>query len=142
MSNSRSRQGRDRGVVAINFCGGCNPMIDRREIALEIKDALLERGLSVVFNNRTADATVQLSGCARNCVASQQAADRPAVAIAGRSIDAFAVDEDQLASRAVTALVTLLDGHGGRTAEQHAADALPQHDEASPSACKDHEVSR
>jgi hypothetical protein len=141
MSNSRSRQGRDRRVVAINFCGGCNPMIDRREIALEIKDALLERGLSVVFNNRTADATVQLSGCARNCVASQQASDRPAVAIAGRSLDAFAVDEDQLASRAVAAVVTLLDGHDRSAAEQHAGDALPQH-EASPSARKDHEVSR
>jgi hypothetical protein len=117
-------------------------MIDRREIALEIKDALLERGLLVVFNNRTADATVQLSGCARNCVAGQQASDRPAVAIAGRSLDAFAADEDQLASRAVAALMTLLDEHSRSAAEQHAADALPQHDEASPSARKDHEVTR
>jgi hypothetical protein len=142
MSESRSRVGRNHGVVAINFCGGCNPMIDRRDIALEIKDALAERGFSVAFNNRTADATIQLSGCARNCVASQQATDRPAVAIAGSSIDAFGVDEDQLAQRAATAVMTLLDGRSTGTAEHHADDALPRHDDASLSACKDHEESR
>jgi hypothetical protein len=134
--------GRNHGVVAINFCGGCNPMIDRRDVALEIKDALLERGFSVVFNNRTADATIQLSGCARNCVASQQATDRPAVAIAGRSIDAFGVGEDQLAHRAVTAVTMLLDGRNRGAAEHHAADARPRHDNAPLGACKDHEESR
>jgi hypothetical protein len=134
--------GRNRCVIAINFCGGCNPMIDRHEIALEIKDALLERGFSVTFNDRTADATVQLSGCTRNCVASQQATDRPAVVIAGRSIDAFGVDADKLAPMAVTAVIARLDRRRDGTAEHNADDAPSRHESGSPIACNDHEEPR
>jgi hypothetical protein len=91
-------------VVAINFCGGCNPVIDRRDIALEIKDALLARGYAVTFNSWDAGFIVRLSGCTADCVSRYHPADPPEAVIAGSTFAATAVDETRLADLAVAAV--------------------------------------
>ena len=42
-------------TVGIQFCGGCNPRIDRGRIALELQQALEGMGHRVVFNSPDAD---------------------------------------------------------------------------------------
>jgi hypothetical protein len=93
-----------KGVVAINFCGGCNPAIDRRDIALEIEAALVERGFTVVFNDQEADFIVQLSGCTADCVSRYQASDRAVAIISGRTFACLATDESRLAGQAIASV--------------------------------------
>ena len=52
-------------TVGIQFCGGCNPRIDRGQIALELQKALVDRDFDVVFNSPEADFVIFLSGFAR-----------------------------------------------------------------------------
>ena len=88
-------------VVAINFCGGCKPMIDRRAVATAITEALAGRGIAVAFNDRNAAFIVRLSGCTVGCAVRYSPSDIPGPSIAGRTFDDFAADEADLADRAV-----------------------------------------
>ncbi len=90
-------------VIAINFCGGCNPIIDRGEIALEIGRALAAEGFAVVFNDWDAGFIVRLSGCRANCAARYHPVSRPDAVISGPSFGALAVEETELAGRAIAA---------------------------------------
>ena len=90
-------------VVAINFCGGCNPVIARGDIARAIAAALAERGIAVVTNDWQAAFVVRLSGCTAGCVERYQPCDPPGVAIAGRTFSGFAVDDTRLAELAIAA---------------------------------------
>ena len=91
-------------VVAINFCGGCNQIIDRGDIALEIKDTLAAEGFVVVFNDWNTNFIVRLSGCQANCASAYHPVDRPDAVISGRAFAAVAVDESELAGRAIAAV--------------------------------------
>jgi hypothetical protein len=103
-------------VVAINFCGGCKPMIDRRAIAAEIQEALAARGIAVMFNDRSAALIVRLSGCTVGCASRYSPSGVPGPSIAGRTFDDVAADEADLAARAVAAVFTIFDSlPAGRT---------------------------
>lgn len=83
--------------IGIKFCGGCNPRIDRGQIAQTVKDALAAQGYTVVYNRLDADLIIYLSGCTANCAARcDRAADVPGIIAAGESLDAIATAEDQL----------------------------------------------
>ena len=89
--------------VSINFCGGCNPLIDRLKISREIIRLLSAQGVKVIFNSFESDLIIYLSGCSSNC-AQKSGADRgqadkfPCVVVAAASVDAIAVAEDKIAS--------------------------------------------
>ncbi|MTJ83379.1 MAG: hypothetical protein F8N37_20515 [Telmatospirillum sp.] len=91
-------------AVAINFCGGCNPAIDRREIASEIEQALTAAGYAVTYNDWDADFLVRLSGCEANCAFEYHPSDRPDAVVAGRTFAAVKVAEDSLPGRVVAAV--------------------------------------
>ncbi len=63
--------------VSIKFCGGCNPQINRAEIAREVGKHLSSHGLTVVFNSFDADFIVHLSGCSSNCAQKFSNSDIP-----------------------------------------------------------------
>jgi hypothetical protein len=114
-------------VVAINFCGGCKPMIDRRSIALEIEEALAARGIALVFNDWDAPFIVRLSGCTASCAARYHPCDRPGPVIAGPSFDVFPVGEAELAERAIAAIDAF---HGAQPPPAASVRRNPAHVEA------------
>jgi len=93
---------------SINFCGGCNPKIDRVVLAEEIKQALIARGIKVVYNESDADFTVYISGCSVNCATRLLDSDEFAVIIAGPTVNAQAVREDCLTTIAIQKIEDLL----------------------------------
>lgn len=93
---------------SINFCGGCNPKIDRVVLAEAIKKALIARGIKVVYNALDADFTVYISGCSVNCATRSVDSEQFSVIIAGAAVDAQAVSEDCLATIAIQQIEDLL----------------------------------
>ena len=91
-------------VIGINFCGGCNPVIDRSAIAREISAALTEAGFEVAFNDWDADFIIRLSGCSANCAERYHPEAETGLSIAGLSLDAVFAAEDDLAGLAVAAV--------------------------------------
>jgi hypothetical protein len=87
---------------SINFCGGCNPKIDRVALAEEIKLGLIARGIKAVYNTIDADFIVYISGCPVDCVTrSGVDSDKIAVTIAGATINSQVVNEECLATIAM-----------------------------------------
>jgi hypothetical protein len=87
---------------SINFCGGCNPKIDRVALAEEIKLGLIARGIKVVYNTIDADFIVYISGCPVDCVTRAVVdSGKIAVTIAGATVNAQVVSEDCLATIAI-----------------------------------------
>ena len=73
--------------VCIQFCGGCNPRIDRGRIAIQLQNELLNRGFNVAFNSRDANFTVFLSGCLSGCAFKFNPQEPPFVAVAESTVD-------------------------------------------------------
>jgi hypothetical protein len=74
-------------IVGIQFCGGCNPRIDRGRIATQLQNELLDRGFDVVFNTPAADFTIFLSGCLSGCAFKFNPQEPPFVAVAESTVD-------------------------------------------------------
>jgi hypothetical protein len=99
-------------LIAIKFCGGCNPRVNRGEIAAQIAELLTARGYRVMFNELDdASVVVYLSGCSASCAQRYSESSLPAVAIAGAMIDGLSVPEKAIADEAV-AKVEKLIGQG------------------------------
>ncbi|CAA7599580.1 Hypothetical protein DEACI_0206 [Acididesulfobacillus acetoxydans] len=111
--------------VSINFCGGCNPWINRQEIAQEVKRLLSQDGCVVVFNSYEADLVIYLSGCSSNCAQKFSSEVIPCVVVAAASIDAAAVEEQKIAAEIVARVrrfckrmeVSMGSGHGSNRAD-------------------------
>lgn len=88
----------NKKLVSINFCGGCNPRIDRARIAEEVKEKLTVYGCGVVFNSLEADFIVYLSGCTSNCAKRKNNTTTPGVTVAAATIDAQLAEEEKLSS--------------------------------------------
>ncbi|VBB06698.1 Hypothetical protein LUCI_1934 [Lucifera butyrica] len=87
--------------ISIRFCGGCNPRIDRRRIAAEMKDCLVKSGYVVIYNSLNADFIIYLSGCTANCARRYSGSSTPAAVIAANTLDAVVVAEEQLGMQAI-----------------------------------------
>ena len=91
--------------VAICFCGGCNPRIQRENIAADIQKQLSNQGYSVKINEvYGVDYVVYLSGCSANCSFRYRSKESHSYVfsnIAGESIDYFEVKEKTIASNIV-----------------------------------------
>jgi hypothetical protein len=80
-------------TLSIQFCGGCNPRIDRGRIALELQQALEGMGHRVIFNSIDADLVIFLSGCMSGCAFKFNPKDPPYVAVAATTVDNVEVGE-------------------------------------------------
>ena len=87
--------------ASIKFCGGCNPRIERVELAREIKNRLLSWGAEVAYNLTEADYVIYISWCSSSCASRRAAAGQACVIIAGASLDNQAVAEEDLSKLAI-----------------------------------------
>lgn len=91
----------DRKRISINFCGGCNPRIDRGLIAKEVATLLAAEGYLISFNQPTADLLLYLSGCAANCAEPAEHGDVVFVTVAGNAVGRIGISEDELVAAIV-----------------------------------------
>jgi hypothetical protein len=103
MTNPASTRS-DRSV-AINFCGGCNPAIDRKALARAIESELAARGFAVTYNRWNVPFAVLLSGCTADCISRCRPSERADAVIAGKTFGAVSVGESELADLAIDAAV-------------------------------------
>ncbi|HBW36246.1 hypothetical protein [Desulfosporosinus sp. BICA1-9] len=94
--------------VSISFCGGCNPLINRGEVANEVQELLSATGIQVTFNSFDTDLVIYLSGCSANCAQRYGQRVSPCVVVAAATIDAMEVDEKQLVDQIVIRVRNLL----------------------------------
>lgn len=87
--------------VSINFCGGCNPQINRSEIAQKVQNRLIEMGYHVGFNEFNTDLIIYLSGCSSNCAQRYSNNDCSCLVVAASTLNAIAVDGDHLVDEIV-----------------------------------------
>lgn len=87
--------------VSINFCGGCNPQINRSEIAHNVREKLSEMGYHLNYNQPDADLAIYLSGCSSNCAKRYSENNIPCLVVAASTLDAIAVDEGHLVDEIV-----------------------------------------
>ncbi|EAX48076.1 hypothetical protein TcarDRAFT_1954 [Thermosinus carboxydivorans Nor1] len=87
--------------VSIYFCGGCNPRIDRGQIAKEVSQLLAGQGFQILFNTLDADFIVFLSGCTVSCANKYHSGGRPAITVAADMVDGMNVDLGRLSDEIV-----------------------------------------
>jgi len=83
-------------TVSIQFCGGCNPRIDRGQIARELQQALVDIGFEVVFNSLDADCVIFLSGCMSGCAFKFNPKDPPYITVAASTVDGEEIGEARI----------------------------------------------
>jgi hypothetical protein len=84
------------GLIGIKFCGGCNPRIDRGTIAQAVRAYLSSTGCTVIYNRLDVDFVIYISGCTADCAKRYSTADVPCIVVAGDSLDAVPVAENEL----------------------------------------------
>jgi len=87
--------------ISINFCGGCNPRIDRGKAARQVQEILIAKGYEVGYNVLDADFVIYLSGCTANCAVKHKAGNLPAMIVAALTIDAAAINKEDLVNEIV-----------------------------------------
>ena len=87
--------------ISIIFCGGCNPRIDRGQVALKVQDILVARGYEVLYNSLDVDFAIYMSGCTVNCAVKYNLSNRPSIIVAAATVDAVAIDNDNLVNEIV-----------------------------------------
>ena len=91
----------EKRKISIVFCGGCNPKINRKEIAESLVGKMAEKGYEIVFNTLFADYIVYLSGCACNCACQSKKQDTACVVIAGEYLNFSKMGKDELMKKAL-----------------------------------------
>jgi len=87
--------------VSINFCGGCNPRINRGNIAGEVKDLLTSYGYRISFNSFDVNLVIYLSGCTSNCAQKYSKCDIPGVVVAALTVDTEICDASRIVGEIV-----------------------------------------
>lgn len=73
--------------VNIHFCGGCNPLIERKNIASQLDSRLREMGYCVVYNCSHSALVIFLSGCTSDCASNFNPTNSPFVTVSGSKVD-------------------------------------------------------
>lgn len=87
--------------IGIKYCGGCNPVIDRTRLALEIEKLLPPEYRLSNDHSKTWDTGILICGCLAAC------ADKPDyknlarkwIIVAGNSVDQDSAPEEKLADK-------------------------------------------
>lgn len=87
--------------ISIKFCGGCNPRINRGQVAQEVREILARSGYAVSFNRLDVDFVIYMSGCSANCARRYSDMHKPHVAVSGTAIDCMTTDETQLVNEII-----------------------------------------
>ncbi|TGE39405.1 hypothetical protein E4K67_05755 [Desulfosporosinus fructosivorans] len=87
--------------VSINFCGGCNPWINRGKVADEVKELLISYGYLISFNSIDVNVVINLSGCMSNCAQKYSKNDIHSVVVAAFTVDTLIVDESEMVAEIV-----------------------------------------
>ncbi len=85
-----------RSEISIQFCGGCNPRIDRGRLALDLKRELEGMGFQVSFNNPESDFVIFLSGCMSSCAFKFNPRNPPYVSVAANTVDIEEVEKSRI----------------------------------------------
>ena len=88
-------------TVGIQFCGGCNPRIDRGQLARELQKELVDMRFEVTFNNPYADIVVFLCGCLSGCAFKLSPTEPRFVIVAGATLDSVELGEDLIVSEVI-----------------------------------------
>jgi len=88
--------------ISIVFCGGCNPRIDRGQLALQVQDIFVARGYEVNYNSVNVDFVIYISGCTANCALKNRYRQHPSIIVAGAAVDTVALEEGKLVTEIVT----------------------------------------
>jgi len=87
--------------ISIIFCGGCNPRIDRGQVALQVQDILTARGYEVVYNSLNVDFAIYMSGCTSNCALKYNHNHYPSIVVAAATVDAVPIEKGNLVNEIV-----------------------------------------
>jgi hypothetical protein len=86
--------------IAIKYCGGCNPAIERGELAFRLAQAIRNEQLDwnlVSLQGQDFDYLVVINGCAVGCAGKQfEAEDKPVLIVAGESLQHKRIAEKDL----------------------------------------------
>ena len=97
--------------LAVKYCGGCNPSIDRTELVGKLAVLLAERNADwklVTMKENDFDAVLLVNGCPVGCVQKQFLHEtRPVIFVAGESIKREKIAEGALAEKVVEELLRL-----------------------------------
>jgi hypothetical protein len=88
-------------VIRIKYCGGCNPLIDRAKLTLEIEKLLpSEYSLTTNLSSNPGDIGILICGCPTACVDKSDVRDlaRKWIMVAGNSVDLDDAPEEKLAA--------------------------------------------
>ena len=97
--------------LAVKYCGGCNPSIDRAELVGKVAVLLAERNADwklVTMKEIDFDAVLLVNGCPVGCVQKQFLKEtRPVILVAGESIQREKVAEAALPEKVAEILLRL-----------------------------------
>jgi len=88
--------------IGIVFCGGCNPRIDRGQIAAKVRAILLVMGYEVWYNSLDVDFVIYMSGCTVNCALKYNHNHCPSVVVAAATLDGVTAGITELVTDIVT----------------------------------------
>jgi len=112
--------------IAVKFCGGCNPAIDRANLVGKLASLLV--GVHpdwelVSINEDVYDAIILLNGCPVGCVQKQFLDEkRPVFLIAGESLQRERIDEEELPAALLAKILRLgsMNGENEKNSEENA----------------------
>ena len=95
-------------VVALKYCGACNPTVNLAQIGRAVADLAREQGWRVVAldENAGVDVLVLLCGCQRTCIDREEVRrySKQVVLVAGERLGWRAVKEKELPSVIIEAI--------------------------------------
>ena len=102
--------------LAVKYCGGCNPAIDRTELAGKLAVLLAERNADwklVTLKDNAYDAVLLVNGCPVGCVQKQFLPEtRPVILVAGESVQRERAAEAALPEKVAEILLRLSKNAG------------------------------
>lgn len=87
--------------IGINFCGGCNPRIDRGKVATQVVTILKSKDYQVYYNSLDVDFVIYLSGCTANCSLKYKNSNHPSVVVAAETVNGMTMGEEKLVTEIV-----------------------------------------
>lgn len=91
--------------IGIKYCGGCNPVIDRKRLVKRLMQELPDDYVYEHFNLDDCDIVLLVNGCSLGCAEAPAEAD--IITVAGCTIDGWTYPENELADRVLARLSTL-----------------------------------
>jgi len=98
--------------LRVKYCGGCNPVIDRKKVVDETLNCLKE-SIQIELTRDYADAALVICGCSAACVDIDEIIERVGflILVAGETVNHYPVPRNQIASRVCELILEAVDFH-------------------------------